>query len=55
MLPQLHQTYLLLAERHPAHARVRETHARRWAMRRRRLRELLRAPAARIPTGVHYA
>jgi hypothetical protein len=52
MLHQLHQTYLLLAEDQPARSRVRDTRARRWASRRRRLRDLLRAPAGRIPMGV---
>jgi hypothetical protein len=52
MLHQLHQTYLLLAEAQPARSRVRDTRARRWAIGRRRLRDLLRAPAGRVPMGV---
>lgn len=54
MLHQLHQTYRLLAER-PAHAQVRHARSSRWVIRRRRLRDLLRAPGARLPMGVHYA
>jgi hypothetical protein len=55
MLHQLHDTYLLLDGRQSALARVREARARRWATRRRLLRELLRAPAHRTPLGVHHA
>lgn len=54
MLHQLHQTYLLLGGHEPARTPVREARGR-WITRRRRLRGLLRAPAFRLPTGVHYA
>ncbi|HEX5897976.1 MAG TPA: hypothetical protein VFY32_01165 [Solirubrobacteraceae bacterium] len=54
LLHQLHQTYLLLDGPQPARARVLEARARRWAIMRRRLRDLLRAPAGRIPAGVHH-
>jgi hypothetical protein len=54
MLHQLHHTYLLLDGRQRARTQVLEARARRWAF-RRRLRELLRAPALRFPTGVHHA
>ena len=53
MLHQLHQTYLLLGHQ-PARTQLRETRGRR-IMLRRRLRGLLRAPAYRLPMGVHYA
>lgn len=53
MLHQLHQTYLLLGHQ-PARTPVREARGR-WITRRRRLRGLLRAPAWRLPMGVHYA
>jgi hypothetical protein len=53
MLHQLHQTYLLLGHQ-PARTRVREARGRRITL-RRRLRGLLRAPAYRLPMGVHYA
>ena len=55
MLQQLYLTHLLLDVRQPARARVLDARARRRAIRRRRLLDLLRAPARRIPTGVHYA
>jgi hypothetical protein len=55
MLHKLHDTYRLLAE-HRQRPLVREARARRWGSRRRRLRDLLRAPAARrTRIGVHYA
>ena len=54
MLHQRHQTYLLLDGPQRARTQVLQARARRSAF-RRRLRELLRAPALRIPTGVHYA
>jgi hypothetical protein len=53
MLHQLHQTYLLLGHQ-PARMPMRETRGRR-IMLRRRLRGLLRAPAYRLPMGVHHA
>ena len=55
MLKQLYLTHLLLDVRQPARARVLDARARRRAIRRRRLLDLVRAPARRIPTGVHYA
>jgi hypothetical protein len=55
MLHQLHLTYLLLDGRQPARTRVLGARARRWAIRRRRLRELLFAPGPRIPAGGHHA
>jgi hypothetical protein len=55
MLHQLHRTYLLLDGRQPARTRVRDARARRWAIRRRLLRELLRAPARRTPVGWLHA
>jgi hypothetical protein len=54
MLHQLHHTYLLLDGHQPARAQVRDARARRWAI-RRRLRELLRAPARPMRAGVHHA
>jgi hypothetical protein len=54
LLPQLHQTYLLLDARPPERAVVREARARRSAV-RRRLRGLLRVPARRTPLGVSHA
>ena len=54
MLHQLHLTYLLLDGRQPARPVVRDARARRSAI-RRRLRELLRVPARRIPIGVSHA
>jgi hypothetical protein len=53
MLQQRHQTYLLLSPHRP---QAIETRARRWGSRRRRLRDLLRAPASRFPLGlgVHH-
>lgn len=57
MLHQLHQSYLLLSERRSGRPEARETRARRWNTRRRRLRELLRAPGSRLPlglVGVHH-
>ena len=54
LLPQLHQTYLLLDARPPERAVVREARARRSSI-RRRLRELLRVPAHRGPMGVSHA
>jgi hypothetical protein len=53
MLHQLHQTYLLL-DHQPARTQLRETRGRRMTL-RRRLRDLLRAPAYRLPIGVHHA
>ncbi len=53
MLHQLHQTYLLLGHQ-PARTRVRAARGRRIAL-RQRLRELLRAPAYRVPMGAHHA
>lgn len=55
LLQQCHQTYLLLDTRQPTRAHVLDARARRWAIVRRRLRDLLRAPAGRIPAGVHHA
>jgi hypothetical protein len=55
LLQQLHHSYLLLDGRQPARAHVLDARARRWAIVRRRLRDLLRAPAGRMPTGVHHA
>jgi hypothetical protein len=55
MLHQLNHTYLLFDGRQSARTGVREARARRWAIRRRLLRELLRAPAHRAPLGVHHA
>ena len=52
MLHQLHQTYLLLSDRRSSRPEARETRARRWNIRRRRLRELLRAPGSRLPLGL---
>jgi hypothetical protein len=54
MLHQLHQTYLLLDGHQPARTPVRQARGR-WITRRRRLRGILRAPAFRLPMGVHYA
>ena len=54
MLHQLHQSYLLLGGPEPSRTTVRQARGR-WVTRRRRLRELLRAPAWRVPMGVHYA
>lgn len=53
MLHQLHQTYLLVGHQ-PARTRVRAARGRRISL-RRRLRGLLRAPAYRVPMGVHHA
>ena len=53
MLHQLHQTYLLLG-RQPARTPMRQARGRRITL-RRRLRGLLRAPAYRLPMGVHHA
>ena len=53
MLHQLHQTYLLLGHQ-PARTQIRESRGRRLTL-RRRLRGLLRAPAYRLPIGVHHA
>jgi hypothetical protein len=53
MLHQLHHTFLPLEERRPARTQVLASRGRRWAI-KRRLRELLRAPAMRIPLGVHH-
>jgi hypothetical protein len=53
MLHQLHQTYLLLGHG-PTRTPVREARGRRTTL-RQRLRGLLRAPAYRLPMGVHYA
>ena len=53
MRHQLHQTYLLLGHE-STRTPVRETRGR-WITRRRRLRGLLRAPAYRLPIGVHHA
>ena len=53
MLHQLHQAYLIL-DHQPARTPMRETRGRRIAL-RRRLRGLLRAPAYRLPIGVHHA
>ena len=55
MLHQLHLTYLLLDGPHPVRTRVLDARARRWAIRRRRLRQLLLAPVSRIPAGVPHA
>jgi hypothetical protein len=57
MLHQLHLTYLPLTEGRPDHPQALQTRARRWKGRRRRLRELLRAPASRLPLGLgaHHA
>jgi hypothetical protein len=52
MVHQLHQSYLPLSERRSGRPELRETRARRWNTRRRRLRELLRAPASRFPLGL---
>jgi hypothetical protein len=54
MLQNRHQTYLPRSRRRPE---ARETRARRWGSRRRRLRDLLRAPGSRLPLGlgVHHA
>ena len=52
MLHQLHQSYLLLGGPEPPRTRAARG---RWVTRRRRLRGLLRAPAWRVPMGVHYA
>jgi len=52
MLHQLHQSYLLLSDRGSGRPEALETRARRWNSRRRRLRELLRAPASRLPLGL---
>ena len=56
MLHQLHPMFLLLDHHEQPRTHVREARAHRWAIRRRRLRlrELLRAPMLRIPTGVHH-
>ena len=54
MLHQLHQTYLLLGGPEPARTPMREARGRRITL-RRRLRGLLRAPAWRLPMGVHHA
>ena len=53
MLQQRYQTYPLLS---PRGLRASETRARRWGSRRRRLRDLLRGPASRLPLGlgVHH-
>ena len=53
MLHQLHQSYLLLGHQ-PARSSMHETRGRRLTL-RRRLRGLLRAPAYRLPIGVHHA
>jgi len=53
MLHQLHQSHLILGPQ-PARASVREARGRRSTL-RRRLRGLLRAPAFRLPLGVHHA
>jgi hypothetical protein len=50
MLHQLHQTYRLLGGLDPAQTQVRDARARRWVMRRLRLRGLLG-----FPMGVHHA
>jgi hypothetical protein len=55
MLHQPHQTYLLLGGHEPERTHVRQARARRRTLWRRRLRGLLRTPAARIPIGVHHA
>jgi hypothetical protein len=57
MLHQLHLTYLRPTEGRPGHPQALQTRARRWKGRRRRLRELLRAPASRLPLGLgaHHA
>jgi hypothetical protein len=55
LMQQLHQTYLLLDGRQRARTRMLDARARRWAIRRRRLRELLFAPGPRIPAGGHHA
>jgi hypothetical protein len=54
LLQQCHQTYLLLDAREPVRTRALEARARRWAIVRRRLRDLLRAPAGRFPAGVQH-
>ena len=51
---QPHHTFLPFDGQQPARTPMRAARARRRAM-RRRLRELLRAPALRIPMGVHDA
>ena len=53
MLHQLHQTHLIL-DHQQARSSMRETRGRRITL-RRRLRGLLRAPAYRLPIGVHHA
>jgi hypothetical protein len=54
MSHQSHHTHLPFNGRQPARMPMRAARARRWAI-RRRLRELLRAPALRVPMGVHHA
>ena len=49
----LHHTYLIFGQQ-PARTPVREARGRRSTL-RRRLRGLLRAPAFRLPLGVHHA
>jgi hypothetical protein len=49
----LHHTFLPFDGHQPARTPMRAARARRWAF-RRRLRELLRTPALRIPMGVHH-
>jgi hypothetical protein len=54
MSHQPHHTFLPFDGQQSARTPMRAARARRRAM-RRRLRKLLRAPALRIPMGVHHA
>jgi hypothetical protein len=54
MLHQPHHTVLIFDAHQPARTPMRAARVRRWAI-RRRLRELLRAPALRVRMGVHHA